>query len=88
MQPKSIADSVYPGRIAVAAEDDETLVIPLELYPPLIEPRFAPPAVSPRPAGFTRVPRPYGYQAGLLEATLAVNRAQRQLMIQKLQQKL
>jgi Predicted UDP-glucose 6-dehydrogenase len=30
----------------------------------------------------------YGYQARLLEATLAVNRAQRQLMIQKLQEKL
>src|SRR5205085_1774329 len=30
----------------------------------------------------------YGYQARLLEATLAVNRAQRQLMIQKLLEKL
>src|SRR6185369_13466033 len=30
----------------------------------------------------------YGYQARLLEAALAVNRAQRQLMIQKLQKKL
>jgi UDPglucose 6-dehydrogenase len=30
----------------------------------------------------------YGYQARLLEATLAVNRAQRQLVIQKLQEKL
>src|SRR5205807_850494 len=30
----------------------------------------------------------YGYQARLLEVTLAVNRAQRQLLIQKLQEKL
>lgn len=165
----AIADSLYPERIVLGAEDDETLGILRELYRPLIEQRFDPPPFSKRPAGLASVtlietsltsaetikysanaflamkigfaneianicervgadatqvmtgigldsrigPKflnagigwggscfgkdvlsllhtasEYGYQARLLEATLAVNRAQRQLMIQKLQEKL
>jgi UDPglucose 6-dehydrogenase len=165
----AIADSLYPDRIVVGAEDDETLATLRQLYRPLVEQSFDPPPFSPRPAGLFRVPlietsltsaetikyaanaflamkigfaneianicervgadatqvmtgigldsrigpkflnpgigwggscfgkdvqsllhtaSEYGYQARLLEATLAVNRAQRQLMIQKLQEKL
>ncbi len=165
----AIADSLYPDRIVLGAEDDETLAVLRQLYRPLVEQSFDPPLFSPRPAGLSRVPlietsltsaetikyaanaflamkigfaneianicervgadatqvmtgigldsrigpkflnpgigwggscfgkdvqsllhtaSEYGYQARLLEATLAVNRAQRQLMIQKLQEKL
>jgi UDPglucose 6-dehydrogenase len=165
----AIADSLYPERIVLGAEDDHTLEILRELYRPLIEQRFAAPPYLPRPAGITSVPLvattltsaemikyaantflatkigfaneianicervgadakevmvgigldsrigsrflnaglgwggscfgkdiqsllhtagEYGYQARLLEAALAVNRAQRQIVIQKLQEKL
>jgi UDPglucose 6-dehydrogenase len=165
----AIADSLYPERIVVGAEDEQTLATLRELYRPLIEQRFDPPSFAPRPPGLANVrvletsltsaetikyaanaflamkigfaneianicervgadatqvmsgigldsrigPKflnpgigwggscfgkdvksllhtaaEYGYQARLLEATLAVNRAQRQLMIQKLQEKL
>jgi len=165
----AIADSLYPERIVLGAESDETLAILRDLYRPLVEQSFKPPPFSPRPAGFSAVPlietsltsaetikyaanaflamkigfaneianicervgadapqvmtgigldsrigpkflnagigwggscfgkdvqsllhtaAEYGYQARLLEATLAVNRAQRQLMIQKIQEKL
>jgi UDPglucose 6-dehydrogenase len=165
----AVADSLYPERIVLGAEDNETLTTLLELYRPLIEQRFDPPPFLPRPSRLSRVPvvettltsaetikyaanaflamkigfaneianicervgadgtqvltgigldsrigpkflnagigwggscfgkdvqsllytaSEYGYQARLLEATLAVNRAQRQLLIQKLQEKL
>src|SRR4030081_970006 len=165
----AVADSLYPERIVLGAEDDETLSILRELYRPLIEQCFDPPPFLPRPSRLSRVPvvetsltsaetikyaanaflamkigfaneianicervgadatqvmmgigldsrigpkflnpgigwggscfgkdvqsllhtaSEYGYKARLLEATLAVNRAQRQLMIQKLQEKL
>jgi len=165
----AIADSLYPDRIVLGAEEDHTLRALRELYRPLIEQRFAPPAFLPRPAHTGEVPvvtttltsaemikyaanaflavkigfanevanicervgaeapevmtgigldarigarflspgvgwggscfgkdiqsllhtaREYGYQSRLLEATLEVNRAQRQLVIQKLQEKL
>jgi UDPglucose 6-dehydrogenase len=165
----AIADSLYPERIVLGAEDERTLETLRELYGPLTEQRFAPPSYLPRPAGVTSVPlvtttltsaemikyaantflamkigfaneianicervgadakevmtgigldsrigsrflnaglgwggscfgkdiqsllhtaAEYGYQARLLEAALAVNRAQRQIVIQKLQEKL
>jgi UDPglucose 6-dehydrogenase len=165
----AIADSLYPDRIVLGAEEEHTLETLRALYEPLIAQRFETPADVPRPAGMTRVPlvtttltsaemikyaantflamkigfanemanvcervgadatevmvgigldsrigakflnaglgwggscfgkdiqsllhtaEEYGYQARLLEAALAVNRAQRQLVIQKLQEKL
>jgi len=165
----AIADSLYPERIVLGAEDERTLETLRELYRPLIEQRFEAPAYLPRPAAVTGVPlvattltsaemikyaantflatkigfaneianicervgadakevmagigldsrigsrflnaglgwggscfgkdiqsllhtaSEYGYQARLLEAALAVNRAQRQIVIQKLQEKL
>ncbi len=165
----AIADSLYPDRVVIGAEDDATLEVMRRLYEPLIEQRFDAPDFMPRPAGFVSVPlitttltsaemikyaanaflamkigfanevanvcervgaeavevmagigldgrigarflnagvgwggscfakdiqsllytaREYGYQMRLLDATLEVNRAQRQLVIQKLQEKL
>ena len=165
----AIADSLYPERIVLGAEEDHIFDLLLGLYRPLIEQKFDAPAFLPRPAGMERVPvvatsltsaemikyaanaflatkigfaneianicervgaeapevmagigldsrigarflnagvgwggscfgkdiqsllhtaGEYGYQARLLEAALAVNRAQRQLVIQKLQEKL
>src|SRR5580700_10247986 len=52
----AIADSLYPERIVLGAEQDETLSILRELYSPLVEQRFDPPSFAPRPSGFSRVP--------------------------------
>jgi len=165
----AIADSLYPDRIVLGAEEETTIEVLRELYNPMIEQTFTAPAYMPRPASMTRVPlvtttltsaemikyaantflamkigfaneaanlcervgadvkevmagigldtriggkflsaglgwggscfgkdvqsllhtaEEYGYQARLLEAALAVNRAQRQVVIQKLQEKL
>jgi UDPglucose 6-dehydrogenase len=165
----AIADSLYPDRIVLGAEEECTTEALRELYAPMIEQTFVPPPYIPRPASMTRVPlvtttltsaemikyaantflamkigfaneaanlcervgadvkevmagigldsriggkflsaglgwggscfgkdvqsllhtaEEYGYQARLLEAALAVNRAQRQVVIQKLQEKL
>jgi len=165
----AIADSLYPERIVLGAEEECTTKTLRELYAPMVEQSFVPPPYMPRPAGVTRVPlvtttltsaemikyaantflavkigfaneaanlcervgadvkevmagigldsriggkflsaglgwggscfgkdvqsllhtaEEYGYQARLLEAALAVNRAQRQVVIQKLQEKL
>ena len=165
----AIADSLYPDRIVLGAEEDSTLQVLRELYRPLIAQDFAAPAFLPRPASVTQVPvvtttltsaemikyaanaflavkigfaneianicervgadalevmagigldariggrflnpglgwggscfgkdiqsllhtaTEYGYQSRMLEAALEVNRAQRQLVIQKLQEKL
>jgi len=165
----AIADSLYPDRIVVGAEDPQIIATLKTLYQSLLEQQFTPPPFLPRPAGFARVPLvttsltsaemikyaanaflamkigfaneianvcgkvgaqaievmhgigldsrigsgflnpgigwggscfgkdiqsllhtsvEYGYHARLLEATLEVNRAQRHLIIQKLQEKL
>lgn len=165
----AIADSLYPDRIVLGAEEEGTLQVLRELYQPLIEQRFDPPARLPRPPAIKRVPlvtttltsaemikyaanaflamkigfaneianlcervgadalevmagigldsrigarflnaglgwggscfgkdiqsllhtaEEYGYHAGLLEAALAINRTQRQVVIQKLQERL
>jgi UDPglucose 6-dehydrogenase len=165
----AIADSLYPDRIVLGAEEARTLQVLRELYEPLVAQSFEAPSFLPRPAGMDRVPvvtttltsaemikyaanaflavkigfanevanicervgaeapevmagigldsrigarflnpglgwggscfgkdiqsllhtaREYGYQSRLLEAALEVNRAQRQLVIQKLQEKL
>jgi UDPglucose 6-dehydrogenase len=165
----AIADSLYPDRIVLGAEEECTLQVLRELYAPLVAQNFEAPAFLPRPAAVTQVrvvttsltsaemikyaansflavkigfanevanicervgaeapevmagigldarigsrflnpglgwggscfgkdiqsllhtAREYGYQSRLLEASLEVNRAQRQLAIQKLQEKL
>ena len=165
----AIADSLYPDRIVLGAEEQRTLRMLRELYEPLVAQSFDAPAFLPRPPAVTQVPvvtttltsaemikyaanaflavkigfanevanicervgaeapevmagigldarigkrflnpglgwggscfgkdiqsllhtaREYGYQSRLLEAALEVNRAQRQLVIQKLQEKL
>lgn len=165
----AIADSLYPDRIVLGAEEERTLQVLRELYGPLIAQSFEAPAFLPRPAALVQVPvvtttltsaemikyaanaflavkigfanevanicervgaeapevmtgigldarigarflnpglgwggscfgkdiqsllhtaREYGYRSRLLEAALDVNLAQRQLAIQKLQEKL
>jgi UDPglucose 6-dehydrogenase len=165
----AIADSLYPDRIVLGAEEARTLEMLRELYRPLVMQSFEAPPFLPRPAGMAQVPvvtttltsaemikyaanaflavkigfanevanicervgaeapevmagigldarigarflnpgvgwggscfgkdiqsllhtsREYGYRSQLLEAALEVNRAQRQLVIQKLQEKL
>jgi UDPglucose 6-dehydrogenase len=165
----AISDSLYPERIVLGAEEEQTLGTLQALYEPLTTQSFDAPSFLPRAAGMTGVPlvsttltsaemikyaantflamkigfanevanlcervgadalevmagigldsrigarflnaglgwggscfgkdiqsllhtaEEYGYQARLLEAALAVNRAQRQVVIQKLQEKL
>jgi len=165
----AIADSLYPDRLVLGAEEGRTLQILRELYQPLVDQTFDAPAFLARPAAVTQVPvvtttltsaemikyaanaflavkigfanevanicervgaeapevmagigldsrigarflnpglgwggscfgkdiqsllhtaREYGYQSRLLEAALEVNQAQRQLAIQRLQEKL
>jgi UDPglucose 6-dehydrogenase len=165
----AIADSLYPDRIVLGAEDECTMTLLRNLYQPLVTQAFDAPPFLPRPDGMREVPlvtttltsaemikyaanaflavkigfaneianicervgaeapevmsgigldarigsrflspgvgwggscfgkdihsllhtaNEYGYQSRLLEATLEVNRAQRQLVIQKLQEKL
>ena len=165
----AIHDSLYPDRIVLGSEEEETLELLIALYRPLIEQKFVDPSFAPRPADTGAVPLvattitsaemikysanaflamkigfanevsnicervgadvtevmtgigldkrigtgflnaglgwggscfgkdissllhtagEYGYQARLLEASLAVNRLQRQIVIQKLQEKL
>src|SRR5712691_4648513 len=49
----AIADSLYPDRIVLGAEEEHTLETLRALYEPLITQRFAAPADVPRPAGMT-----------------------------------
>jgi UDPglucose 6-dehydrogenase len=165
----AITDSLYPERIVLGAEDEQTMGMLRELYRPLVDQRFQAPSFVQRPANLVQVPlvtttltsaemikyaanaflalkigfaneianvcervgaeapevmagigldsrigarflnaglgwggscfgkdiqsllhtaREYGYQARLLEASLEINRAQRQVVIQKLQEKL
>ena len=165
----AISDSLYPDRIVLGAEEEQTMDMLRSLYEPLTRQSFDAPSFLPRAVSMTRVPlvattltsaemikyaantflamkigfanevanlcervgadaievmagigldsrigarflnaglgwggscfgkdiqsllhtaEEYGYQARLLEAALAVNRAQRQVVIQKLQEKL
>jgi UDPglucose 6-dehydrogenase len=165
----AIHDSLYPDRIVLGGEEQNTIKTMTALYAPLVEQKFTDPSFAPRPSWMTRVPvvtttitsaemikysanaflamkigfaneisnicervgadvtevmtgigldkrigmpflnaglgwggscfgkdisslmhtaAEYGYQARLLEASLAVNRLQRQIVIQKLQEKL
>jgi len=52
----AIANSLYPDRIVVGAENAEMFALMEKLYRPIIEQTFAAPAFLPRPAGQSRVP--------------------------------
>ena len=52
----AVANSLYPDRIVVGAEDAEMFALMEELYRRIIDQSFAPPAFLPRPAGMARVP--------------------------------
>jgi len=52
----AIADSLYPDRIVLGAEDERVMAQLRELYRPLIEQEFPAPPSLPRPAGMGRVP--------------------------------
>src|ERR1043166_2835213 len=52
----AIADSLYPDRIVLGAEDERTMETLRELYAPLVEQRFPAPAYVPRPAAVGQVP--------------------------------
>src|SRR5690348_4504582 len=52
----AIADSLYPERIVLGAEDERTLEVLQTLYQPLVEQEFDAPRAVPRPNGMTRVP--------------------------------
>jgi UDPglucose 6-dehydrogenase len=52
----AIADSLYPDRIVLGAEEERTLLVLRELYRPLIAQSFEAPAFLPRPAAVAQVP--------------------------------
>ena len=52
----AIADSLYPDRIVIGAEEERTLATLRELYRPLVAQSFEAPAFLPRPAGMMQVP--------------------------------
>jgi UDPglucose 6-dehydrogenase len=52
----AVADSLYPDRIVVGAQDVHTMRTMRELYAPLVTQSFEPPAGVPRPAGMTSAP--------------------------------
>lgn len=52
----AIADSLYPDRVVVGADDGETENVLEQLYRPILEQSFIPPPSVPRPQGFVSVP--------------------------------
>ena len=52
----AILDSLYPDRIVVGADDEETRSVLEALYRPIVEQSFAPPIFLARPAHVTTVP--------------------------------
>jgi UDPglucose 6-dehydrogenase len=52
----AILDSLYPDRIVVGADDEETRSVLEALYRPIVEQSFAPPQFLPRPSHVTTVP--------------------------------
>jgi UDPglucose 6-dehydrogenase len=52
----AVADSLYPDRIVVGAEEVETLEVMRELYRPLVTQSFDPPPGVPRPKSVQAVP--------------------------------
>lgn len=52
----AIADSLYPDRIIVGADDAETRTVMERLYRPLLQQSFTPPSFLPRPSASGAVP--------------------------------
>ena len=52
----AIADTLYPDRIVIGADDRRALEMLRELYRPVLTQRFVPPPYLPRPAGLEQVP--------------------------------
>lgn len=52
----AIADSFYPDRIVVGAQDESAIALMKELYDPLLNQSFKPPAVAPRPQNLGPIP--------------------------------
>ncbi len=52
----ALADSLYPDRIVVGAEEEQSMTLLRELYRPLITQEFAAPEFLPRPEGMGQVP--------------------------------
>lgn len=52
----AVADTLYPDRIVIGADDTRALETLAALYRPLVEQRFDAPAFCPRPAHMGRVP--------------------------------
>ena len=52
----AVADSLYPDRVVVGAEDPSTLVLLQELYEPIVEQSFPPPTFLPRPDALGCIP--------------------------------
>lgn len=49
----AIADTLYPDRIVVGAENLQAIHVLRQLYAPILEQTFRPPAVVPRPPGYS-----------------------------------
>jgi len=52
----ALADTLYPDRIVVGAEDPRAVEVLYQLYKPIIEQTFPAPNFLPRPDGFSAVP--------------------------------
>jgi len=52
----AVEDSLYPDRIVVGTDDEDTRLVLEELYRPIVEQSFAAPSILPRPAHITTVP--------------------------------
>jgi UDPglucose 6-dehydrogenase len=52
----ALADSLYPDRIVIGTEEEQSMKLLRELYKPLITQEFAAPAFLPRPEGMEQVP--------------------------------
>ena len=52
----AIADSFYPDRIVVGAQDEAAVALMQKLYGPILDQSFTPPAVAPRPDKLPPIP--------------------------------
>lgn len=52
----AVADSLYPDRIVIGADDEDPIGVMTELYRPILEQSFQAPVFAPRPTGLSSVP--------------------------------